>query len=115
MSRCFFQRSVMGNTAEGQVNVGDDRAILHPGPTPTTGAPRNGIGLFDGDLARRPTERIGQDAYVFETDEVGDDLGRIDRHRGDVQFCEPEERDVLRAPSDCPSLRWIRRWWNVLS
>ena len=30
----------------------------------------------------RPGERVGQDAYVLETNEVGDDLCRIDVHTG---------------------------------
>ncbi len=71
-----------GHPTEGQVDVGDDRAVLDPGPAPTARTPQLGIALFDGDLARRTTARVGQDAYVFDTNEVGDDLVRIEVHRG---------------------------------
>ena len=70
------------HAAERQVDVGDDRTVLHPGPTPTARTPQRWICLFDGDLARRTTARVEQDAYVFEADEMGDDLVRIDVHRG---------------------------------
>ena len=33
--RCFFQRKRDRHATEGQVDVGDDRAVLHPGPAAT--------------------------------------------------------------------------------
>ena len=75
-----------GHAAEGQVDVGDDRAVLDPGPAPTARTPQRRIGLLDGDLARRTTARVGQDADVFETNEVSDDLVRIEVHRGVERF-----------------------------
>ena len=74
------------HAAEGQVDVGDDRAVLDPGPAPTAPTPQLGLGLLDGDLARRTTASVGQDANVFEADEVGDDLVRIEVHRGVERF-----------------------------
>ena len=38
--------------------------------------------LLDGDLPGGTTTCVGQDAHVFEADEMGDDLDRIDVHRG---------------------------------
>jgi hypothetical protein len=71
-----------GHTAEGQVDLGDDRTVLDPGSAPTARTPQLWIRLLDGDLARRTAARVGQDADVFETNEVGDDLYRIEVHRG---------------------------------
>ena len=82
ISRCFFQRMRHRHPTEGQVDIGDDRAVLDPGPAPALGTRRRVHVLFDGDLAGRPSSRIGQDAHVLQADEMGDDLVRIDVHRG---------------------------------
>ena len=67
---------------EGQVDVGDDRTVLDPGPAAAARDTRAVDVLFDGDLAGRTAARVGEDADVFEADEMGDDLVRIDVHRG---------------------------------
>ena len=72
-----------GHPAEGQVDVGDHRAVLDPGPAPTARTrEQSSTSCSIGDLAGRTPPRVGQDADVFETDEMGDDLVRIDVHRG---------------------------------
>ncbi|MDQ1361566.1 MAG: hypothetical protein QOJ44_1943, partial [Acidimicrobiaceae bacterium] len=49
-------------------------------PTPRT--QRVSDLLFDGDLPGRAPPGIGEDSDIFEPDEMGDDLVRIDVHRG---------------------------------
>ena len=81
-SRCFFQRSVMGTPPKGRSQYLDDRALFDEGATTTSRTPRVLDDLFDGELSDRTTPRVGEDAHVFQSDEVGNDLGRIDEHRG---------------------------------
>jgi hypothetical protein len=67
---------------EGQVDVGHHRAVLHPHPAPALGAEGITDLLFDRDLTGRTPPGIRQDANVLESNEVGNDLVRIDVHRG---------------------------------
>jgi hypothetical protein len=43
---------------------------------------KGGDRLFDGDLAGRTPSGIGENPDVFEANEMGDDLVRIEVHRG---------------------------------
>ncbi len=80
--RCFFQRSVMGTPPKGRsTSETTGRSLIQARP-PQLGHHNPGFGPLDGDLARRTTTRVGQDAHVFEADEMGDDLYRIDVRRG---------------------------------
>lgn len=41
------------HAADGQIHIGDDRAVLHPGAPLAAPADERGIGLLNGDLTRR--------------------------------------------------------------
>ena len=67
---------------KGQVDVGDHRAVLDPRPFSTRWTASIADLLFDRDLTGRTAPGIGEDTDVFESDEMGNDLVRIDVHRG---------------------------------
>ena len=71
-----------GHPAKGQVDIGDHRAVLDPGPPPALGAGNVTDQLLDRDLTGWTSPRIGKDTDIFEPNEVGDDLVRIEIHRG---------------------------------
>ncbi len=68
--------------AKGQVHVGDDGTVLHPGPLPTTLTPPVHDHLLNRDLAGRAASTIGQDPHVFQAHQVRDDRTRVGEHRG---------------------------------
>ncbi len=70
------------HSTEGQVDVGDHRALLDPRRSATSRTARLTDLLFDGDLANRTSPAIGENADIFEAYEVRDDLVRIEIHRG---------------------------------
>jgi hypothetical protein len=70
------------HASEGQVDIGDDWAVFHPGPAATSRARQSRDLLLDGDLAHGSLPRIREDADVFQANEMLGDLASIGEHRG---------------------------------
>ena len=68
--------------AEGQVEIRNDRTVLHPRACPARPTRLNRNVLLDRDLAYRAASRVGEDTDVFQAHEMRDDLARIRVHRG---------------------------------
>jgi len=71
-----------GHPTKGKVGVVNDRALLHPRSQPATWTDGTLDDLLDRELADRAAPGTRKDAHVLQADEVGNDLVRIDEHRG---------------------------------